>query len=138
MIQLVYVSNAVQLMSRSDLTALLEQARAINRDFDITGMLLYKDRSFLQVLEGPEQSVRTIYARIMRDTRHEKVKKLYEQPIARREFADWTMGFRMLDGTELSELVGYCDFMDKPDVARTFFEDLTTAKKLLLLFRSKS
>jgi hypothetical protein len=138
MIQLAYVSNAVQLMSEADLTALLQQARAINAEHGITGMLLYKDRSFLQVLEGDSESVHTIYARITRDARHEKVRTLYDEPIHKRDFSDWTMGFRNLTGSNLESLVGYTDFMDKPDVARTFFEDLTTAKKLLLLFRSKS
>ena len=138
MIQLAYVSNAVHLMTETDLTDLLRQARAINEAHVITGMLLYKDRSFLQVLEGDSDAVHTLYARIVRDPRHEKVKTLYDEPIAKRDFQEWTMGFRNLNGSDLESLVGYTDFMDKPDVARTFFEDLTTAKKLLLLFRSKS
>lgn len=138
MIQLAYVSNSVRLMSEMDLTDLLIQARTINAEHGITGMLLYKDRSFLQVLEGDSESVHAIYARITRDRRHEKVRTLYDEPIDKRDFPDWTMGFRNLSGSDLESLVGYTSFMDKPDVARTFFEDLTTAKKLLLLFRSKS
>jgi hypothetical protein len=138
MIQLVYVSNAVRLMAQPDLTVLLEESRIANTRQGITGMLLYKDRSFLQVLEGEADDVHETYARIIRDSRHEKVRTLYEQPIAGRNFPDWSMGFRNLDGTPLSQLPGYSDFMDKPDVARQFFDDLTTAKKLLLLFRSRS
>ena len=55
MIQLAYVSNASRLMSSASLSMLLRQARASNKRHDITGMLLYKDGSFLQVLEGPAE-----------------------------------------------------------------------------------
>jgi hypothetical protein len=138
MIQLAYVSQSIGLMSQQQLLELLDQARAINTEAGVTGMLLYKDGSFIQVLEGDEEAVRAIYGRIQRDPRHENVKTLYEEPAERRDFADWAMGFHNLNGVDLTALPGYSDFMDSPDLARSFFEDLTRAKKLLLLFRSKS
>ena len=138
MIQLAYVSNASDLMSSAKLASLLRQARSANERAGITGMLLYKDVSFLQVLEGPAEVVHDTYAEIMRDPRHHKVKMLYDRVIVDRDFPDWQMGFRNLDGTDLGEVLGYSEFMEAPDVVRGFFENLTTAKKLLLLFRSQS
>ncbi|MCB1773911.1 MAG: BLUF domain-containing protein [Gammaproteobacteria bacterium] len=125
-------------MARRELVALLRQARRNNARHDVTGMLLYKDKSFFSVLEGECDPVHAIFARIARDRRHEKVKTLYEGPVRERDFVDWTMGFSNPDGGNLSDEAGFTNFMDAPDVARSFFDDLTTAKKLLLLFRSRS
>lgn len=125
-------------MSLDELTDMLEQARQKNARLGISGMLLYKDRSFLQVLEGNTDAVHELYSRIQRDERHEKVKTLFDEPIEERDFPEWTMGFQNLDGTDLSNLEGYSDFLDTPGTAREFFEHRTRAKKLLLLFRAKS
>lgn len=138
MIQLAYVSTARRLMRHQDLTDLLACARRFNQAHAITGMLLYKDNSFLQVLEGDAGDVAPLYERIRRDDRHIKVKTLFEQAISRRDFADWSMGFHNLDGEDLKPLEGYTDFMQSGQTARAMFENLTLAKKMLLLFRLKS
>ena len=54
MYQLVYVSTASRAMSDADLNEILDVSRRKNRERDVTGVLLYLDRGFLQVLEGPE------------------------------------------------------------------------------------
>ncbi len=136
--QLAYVSSAAHLMSLDELTALLDQSRRKNDRLGITGMLLYKDGSFLQVLEGDPDAVRTLYQHIQRDERHIKVKTLFDEPVRARDFPQWSMGFQNLDGLDLARIDGYSDFFDNPVTARAYFSDRTRAKKLLLLFRSKS
>ena len=138
LIQLAYVSTAVTFMPREELTSMLDQAREKNARLGITGMLLYKDKSFLQVLEGEPGAVHELYQRIQRDDRHEKVKTLFDENVDARDFPEWTMGFQNLDGTDLNDLEGYSDFLDTPDTARAFFEHRTRAKNLLLLFRANS
>jgi hypothetical protein len=138
MIQLAYVSTATRLMSSEDLAQLLEQSRDFNAANDVTGMLLYKDRSFLQVLEGSEAVLMPLYDRIRRDRRHEKVKTLFMTDVPARDFGEWSMGFKNLDGSDLTALPGYCDFMEDGETARAMFEDLSRAKRLLLLFRAES
>lgn len=138
MIQLAYVSTATRLMSTQGLAELLAESRAFNADHNVTGMLLYKDRSFLQVLEGSEDDVVPLYDRIRRDLRHEKVKTLYMRDVPARDFPDWTMGFKNLNGIDVTQLDGYTNFMESGETARAMFEDMSRAKKLLLLFRAKS
>jgi len=125
-------------MSSAELAELLEAARAHNADQAISGMLLYKDLSFLQVLEGPADRVLALYAAIRADPRHSKVRTLFEHPVERREFPEWTMGFQNLDRTDLSNVEGYSDVMNSSGRARTLFENPSTAKRLLLLFRARS
>jgi len=69
MFHLVYVSSAVEPFSKTELVELLHVARANNERLGITGMLLYRDGNFMQVLEGEEPVVRDLYARIERDPR---------------------------------------------------------------------
>jgi hypothetical protein len=59
---LVYVSSASQPFSEADLAALLKQSRRENDQPGITGMLLSRDRNFIQVLERPEETLLALFA----------------------------------------------------------------------------
>jgi len=93
MIQIVYVSAAANPMTTEQLKALLAKARVRNATHSVTGMLLYHDGSFLQVLEGHEADVDPILASIQRDPRHTSTRILHRGAIVQREFPDWSMGF---------------------------------------------
>lgn len=93
MLQLVYASAATAPFSPRDLELLLSRARLRNGLYQVTGLLLYHSGSFLQILEGPEAGVDTIYGHIVRDRRHTAARILNRQQVARREFEGWSMGF---------------------------------------------
>ncbi|WP_188557330.1 BLUF domain-containing protein [Hymenobacter glacieicola] len=57
---IVYQSSAVGLPTTAELKFLLRQSRANNQRLHITGLLLYSNGSFLQVLEGQAPAVRQI------------------------------------------------------------------------------
>jgi hypothetical protein len=50
--QVVYASTALQAFTKPELQALLQEIRPKNAELGITGLLLYKDGNFMQVLEG--------------------------------------------------------------------------------------
>lgn len=58
MIQLIYVSSAVNLMSEDELLDLLAQSSQRNKRKGVTGLLLYAGGNFIQVLEGEQSDVR--------------------------------------------------------------------------------
>lgn len=62
-ISLAYVSSAIHPMTNDALRDLLSSARKKNKGFDITGMLLYRDSFFIQVLEGEPEYVTIVYNR---------------------------------------------------------------------------
>lgn len=111
MISIVYVSAARHPFTPAELEALLEKSRANNRRDGISGVLVYRDGDFLQVLEGPEAAVRRTYARIAADARHGGVIVLDESEIAERNFGDWSMGFRRVPAAERP--AGFVDFFDR-------------------------
>ena len=94
MYQLVYVSSASADLSEDDLKDVLCHAGEANRVVGITGMLVYLDGCFLQVLEGRRECVRDLFARIEADPRHCGARVLIESDVAKRAFPDWSMGFR--------------------------------------------
>ncbi|HWF37906.1 MAG TPA: BLUF domain-containing protein [Candidatus Acidoferrales bacterium] len=54
----------------------------------VTGMLLYKDGCFMQVLEGNEEAVIDLAEKIQRDPRHKNMMTLYQGDSPERQFAD--------------------------------------------------
>ncbi len=51
-----------------------------------------------------------MFERICRDERHTRVTRIIHEPIAERDFADWTMGYASLSVRELAERAGINDF----------------------------
>ena len=91
--RLVYVSQVSRPIARPEMDRLLDAARLHNTARGISGLLLHHRGQFFQVLEGPEVSVETLFARISRDPRHCAVEVLDSGPVAARAFGDWAMGF---------------------------------------------
>lgn len=89
---LIYQSSAVTPLNSPELGRLLEQSRHNNQLANITGVLLYDGSRFMQVLEGAEAAVHTIFGRIKVDCRHTGVQVLADGPIAHRQFPGWSMG----------------------------------------------
>jgi DNA-binding FadR family transcriptional regulator len=104
MIQLIYASYAAQSMTSADLQQLQAQSQANNQRKGITGLLLYKAGAFIQVLEGSEKDVISLYDSICLDTRHTHIRKLVQRRITEREFSKWAMRFHNLDTVVLPQL----------------------------------
>ena len=134
---LVYASSAVELFTTADLVSLLECCRRNNTAAGVTGMLLYKAGNFMQVLEGEEEVVRRLHAKIVHDPRHRGVLTLTEHAIAQRQFGEWSMGFRNLTDAGLREVSGYNEFLNVSLDDAGFAERPSRARRLLATFREK-
>ena len=130
--QLCYASTATREMKRADLLELLTFARNRNAALGVTGLLLFQDRHFLQVLEGEVETVRSLFKRICADTRHGKIAVLFEELVSERQYPDWSMGFQALDGSEWMEFPN--DDGREKDL-RAMAESMGRAKELLLYVR---
>ena len=107
---IVYQSVATTPLNEPELTQLLTQSRAFNAAHGLTGILLHSHGgNFVQLLEGPEPTLHTLFARIARDPRHATVVKLANGPVAQRQFGQWSMGFRTINPTEFARFTGYFD-----------------------------
>ena len=117
---LAYASTATFDFQDGDLITLLMNSRANNKRLGITGILLYDDRHFVQVLEGEEQAVRERFARIDADPRHDGVTILLEETSSERQFPKWSMGYKALNDPLVQQIPGYNSFLVKsPEPAST-------------------
>jgi hypothetical protein len=114
----------------------LERSRERNGALGVTGLLLYKDGNFLQVLEGEADVVRPLFGKIERDPRHRGIIKVIDEEGAEREFPEWSMGFRDLELEQQPDVQGYSTFMRRSGLRE---EDAgafsSKCRKLLALFR---
>ena len=98
--QLLYQSRATGRVGDIEIAAILDQSRHNNAIDGITGLLWTSAGAFLQVLEGPSDSVHAAMARIRLDPRHCDIIVLSDADIAARQFGDWTMAHRGRGQTE--------------------------------------
>lgn len=100
--QLIYMSDLVG-RRESELASILESANRHNQRNGITGMLLYSEGNFLQVLEGEPDAVDATYQRICLDPRHRNIMLLQEEPVNQRDFAQWSMGYKRLSPEDVQK-----------------------------------
>lgn len=135
LIHIVYVSFALRNLSEKELHDLLEEIRAKNHSRDVTGLLLYNDRSFIQVIEGGKKTIQHLFNTIKNDSRHTNVVKLLEEPIDKRAFPDWSMGFQRISNEQSSKIPGFSDFMQREKPAETIRGSTQQVVYLLDSFR---
>jgi Sensors of blue-light using FAD len=124
---LIYASVATQNFEASELAELLQKARAANERCDLTGMLLHvdSDGSFFEAIDQ-------LLEKLLRDKRHSHLTEIIREPIAKRSFNEWTMGFSSVSSEKLRRVSGLNDFFK----ARSCLTELDArrAKKLLAAF----
>jgi hypothetical protein len=94
LIELTYVSQPAEEMSFLGLMRLLYHSYLRNQALGITGVLIFEDQRFGQVIEGPAHSINRLWDKIQKDERHKNVKLINRKIIERRSFLKWTMIFQ--------------------------------------------
>jgi hypothetical protein len=89
-----YMSSATRALSPEELGDLLRQAQVLNERNQITGLLMYHNRSFVQTIEGPAPELRETMDRIRLDVRHHGIIMVENRERPDREFMGWTMAFQ--------------------------------------------
>ena len=135
--ELLYTSVAKWEMSSNELIELLQQSREKNLRFNITGLLVYHNREFMQILEGDKETVLEFYDMITNDERHTSVRIFWENSISDRGFSKWAMGFVNIENIELSTLKGYSQFLKEGFSSADINHCQTIGKKLILSLRDR-
>ncbi|MDX2191195.1 MAG: BLUF domain-containing protein [Bacteroidota bacterium] len=127
-----YTSIANNNLDEKQILDILNSARKNNIVNGITGMLLYIDDNFIQIIEGNKEDVNNLYQKIINDDRHLGVKIISQGNIKERFFPNWVMGFKVLTKYDLEEMVnlngvGYFTIEDllnksKPHIAIEFLK----------------
>ena len=91
--QLFYVSNASSTFKESDINKIIATAQEKNKESQLTGVLMFRAGTFLQLLEGDKAEVLNLYQKLHFDSRHTNLLSIFERETDKRLFQDWSMGY---------------------------------------------
>ncbi|MBK5215059.1 MAG: BLUF domain-containing protein [Flavobacteriaceae bacterium] len=83
---IVYISNSVKLIEENTLNKLFLQTMLNNTLKNITGVLIYKEGTFIQILEGKAPALNNLFKKIQTDVRHNNITKILDRMNAKRLF----------------------------------------------------
>jgi len=106
---IVYMSTAVRPFTDEELKVLLLQSQVNNVKNNITGMLLYCEGSFVQVIEGEKEDLHRTYQKIQEDRRHKGIIEIAQGTIENRNFPKWSMGFNTLSHVEFAQFDAFIE-----------------------------
>jgi Sensors of blue-light using FAD len=132
-VQITYVSKASMEFGTADLLKLLIDSRNYNKDNDITGILIFENDKFLQVIEGSGDTTENLFQRIVKDGRHHDVNLIASKEVARHEFPKWTMAFAGAGSLARYSFRGFKPIIDSSDQSNTT-DVLDAANRLLNQF----
>lgn len=111
-----YISDSKTDESPDSLKILFQKAEENNSKKGITGILIYKNKNFLQVFEGENKVVDETFKRIACDKRHANIFKIIDNDIGERFFADYNYGFTVInDKATIRQLQEYLDWLKNAD-----------------------
>ncbi len=91
--RLIYTSTISASFSADSIEDILTCARRNNQKNDVTGMLCFNRKYFLQCLEGKREAVNSTYNTILNDPRHSHIVMLDYKEVTTREYGEWSMGY---------------------------------------------
>lgn len=130
--RLLYISESFITQAEANATAaeIVMSSRIRNKQFDVTGALIFTHHHFAQVLEGPPDALTKVMASIQRDQRHRNIVVIDTSSITHRQFSDLQMAYegpsqfvsrhvtRLLQTTSYSERAHAAEWLT--ELARLF------------------
>jgi hypothetical protein len=111
-----YISNATQPESLDIINKIYANAKQNNLKHNITGILIYQNGNFLQVLEGIEENIDVTYQKIKFDPRHKNIIKVIDNRIEQRIFEDYNFGFSIIKSSvEFKQLIEYLEWLKQAE-----------------------
>ena len=137
LISLVYISTATAPLDAA-LHGILTRARENNARLDVTGMLLYREGQFVQILEGASGAVHDLADEIRADPRHTDMSVILDEPIEAREFSDWSMGFQPMSTPRTALPDGFRDTFADLDASAESTRIMRAVREISLWFRVRA
>ena len=99
--EVLYVSTLPPEQHVTVVADIARHARVMNEAAQITGMMVFDGMRFWQQLEGTQKKVLALEQKIRLDPRHTHMEVLHHGPLTHRRFRCFTMGYSMLDDSEV-------------------------------------
>jgi hypothetical protein len=92
-----YVSTANPALSENEIQSTLDFSKDWNNNHEITGILLFSQGNFFQVLEGEESLLKMLFERIKADKRHHNIITIFQKEVPEVKFQNYEADFISLD-----------------------------------------
>ncbi len=102
---LVYKSTALVAPGSAECREIVTVSQKTNARCGLTGFLHAEQGLFVQYLEGPSESLWTLYERLFLDVRHENLLLLGHGEIAKPRFEDWSLGYSDINVSSFAEFL---------------------------------
>ncbi len=128
-----YISSFANNLNKDDINSLIKSVNLYNKEKNITGVLIIRNKSFFQILEGNIIDIDTLYAKIIEDKRHIGLLKISENEIEDRIFNSYNSGeFDTIDNYSSSKkLLKYFNWIRNAD--HPVIEEIITLTKNYIL-----
>ncbi|KAA1243276.1 BLUF domain-containing protein [Aquimarina sp. RZ0] len=93
---LCYVSTTNPELSDAEIQELLDFVKQNNRHQNFTGVLMYSDGNFFQVLEGEKKEVSIMFEKIKLDSRHHSMIMIFDREITKSSFTNYDTAFMVV------------------------------------------
>ncbi len=117
-----YVSSAIEDLYDEEVDIILHQTKTYNNENDITGLLVYSEGNFFQLIEGEKKVVNDLYNRkIVKDPRHNNIVKFLEKEITEPSYdgyyVDKVISRFEIDRSRMETYINYIKVL-KPSVRK--------------------
>lgn len=92
-----YVSTADASITGQNVHEVFKGVIENNLERSITGILLFSDGNFMQIMEGESNSLFRLYNKIKEDNRHHHLIEILSSPIKHRIFENYQTGFSIIN-----------------------------------------
>ena len=136
--QLLYISEAKTTWTKEQLCALVAHSQLYNQQHGISGVLVHSGDMFIQLLEGEEKTVGSLFEKIKNDDRHQRVGVVFERHAEDRLTPQWAMAYCELSQKEFADsglnsmpMSAISEKQtDKPDVTWKMFQTFVDETKI--------
>jgi hypothetical protein len=95
----------VKLIDENQLNELFYQSILNNTSQNITGILLYKEGTFIQILEGKDRAINNLFKTIHDDKDHNNITKIIDRRIEKRLFENFRAGYITLNNYKKMDIL---------------------------------
>ena len=88
-----YVSTAAPGLDEKQVEEIFKKTNAHNNGNGITGILLFSEGNFFQVIEGEKSIILDLYDKIQQDKRHQNIIKIFGREIKEENFVNYETEF---------------------------------------------
>lgn len=99
---MVYTSARKPICTDEEIAKILDSSKKNNPKINLSGLLIHSDKRFLQYIEGSKKDLEELFETIKSDKRHGGVNLRCFEPIEKRVFPSWEMGYKDLSNADIS------------------------------------